>query len=170
MLGKISSGEWQPEMAIPTEQELTRLYGVAVGTVRKAVDALVNEGLLQRSQGRGTFVRRPSFDSSLFRFFRQVNEAGSQEIPQSLILARELQKPSKASMSELQLNAKEQAVRLERVRLLNARPMFHEEIWLPATQFSPLLNVDLHDFPNLLYPFYESRCGQRIACARKRSQ
>ena len=69
MLEKITLGEWHPDEAIPPESELTRTYGVAVGTVRKAVETLVAEGLLERNQGRGTFVRRPSFDASLFRFF-----------------------------------------------------------------------------------------------------
>ncbi|HAW23394.1 MAG TPA: GntR family transcriptional regulator, partial [Pseudomonas sp.] len=76
MLAKIAAGEWTPGAPIPTEAELTRHYGVAIGTVRKAVDTLVNEGLLLRSQGRGTFVRRPNFDASLARFFRQVDASG----------------------------------------------------------------------------------------------
>ncbi len=63
MLDKIADGTWLPDQAIPTEAELTRHYGVAVGTVRKAVDMLVAEGLLQRIQGRGTFLRRPNFDA-----------------------------------------------------------------------------------------------------------
>jgi GntR family transcriptional regulator len=33
-------------------------HGLARGTVRKAIDALVQEGLVNRVQGRGTFVRR----------------------------------------------------------------------------------------------------------------
>ena len=63
MVGKISAGEWRPDQPIPTETELTKIYGVAIGTVRKAVDIVVAEGLLERSQGRGTFIRRPSFDA-----------------------------------------------------------------------------------------------------------
>ena len=38
MLEKITLGEWHPDEAIPPESELTRTYGVAVGTVRKAVE------------------------------------------------------------------------------------------------------------------------------------
>jgi 5-formyltetrahydrofolate cyclo-ligase len=42
--------------AIPTESELAERMGVSRGTIRKAVDTLVGEGLLVREQGRGTFV------------------------------------------------------------------------------------------------------------------
>ena len=63
---KIAARQWLHGQAIPTEAELTVAYGASAGTVRKAVDLLVADGLLDRMQGKGTFVRRPSFDSSLF--------------------------------------------------------------------------------------------------------
>lgn len=42
---------------IPSERTLWETHEVSRGTVRKAVDALVEEGLLERVQGRGTFVK-----------------------------------------------------------------------------------------------------------------
>ena len=110
MLAKISSGEWTPGAPIPTEAELTRHYGVAIGTVRKAVDTLVNEGLLLRSQGRGTFLRRPNFETSLARFFRQVNAGGGREIPTSRILSMTLRTPSKTITDALKLIEGEEVV------------------------------------------------------------
>ncbi|MEM7061500.1 MAG: GntR family transcriptional regulator, partial [Pseudomonadota bacterium] len=57
---------------------LANEYGLSVGTVRKGVDGLVQEGLLERRQGSGTFVRAPSFDATLFRFFQFREADGSQ--------------------------------------------------------------------------------------------
>jgi len=167
MLAKIAAGEWSPGAPIPTEAELTRLYGVAIGTVRKAVDTLVSEGLLLRSQGRGTFVRRPNFESSLFRFFRQVNASGRREIPRSRILSKALQKPSREVAKALALESGEQVLRMERLRVIDGRALFHEEIWLPASRFIVLLDIDSDSFGDLLYPFYEKQCGQCIASARE---
>lgn len=167
MLAKIAAGEWPPGEPIPTEAELTRLYGVAIGTVRKAVDTLVSEGLLLRSQGRGTFVRRPNFDASLFRFFRQVNASGGREIPSSRILSKALQKPSRDVAAALALGSGEQVLRMERLRVIEDRTLFHEEIWLPASRFIVLLDIDSTTFGDLLYPFYEKQCGQCIASARE---
>ncbi|WP_339491236.1 GntR family transcriptional regulator [Pseudomonas rhizophila] len=167
MLAKIAAGEWLPGEAIPTEAELTRHYGVAVGTVRKAVETLVGEGLLLRVQGRGTFVRRPNFDGSLFRFFRQVDASGQSQVPQSRILSRTQETPDAHVRQALNLTEHDATIRLERLRLINGRPLFHEQIWLPAAQFGALLDTDLNDFGTLLYPFYEERCGMRIASARE---
>ena len=50
--GKLPSGR-----VIPSESTLMQEHEVARGTVRKAIDALVAEGLVERVQGRGTFVR-----------------------------------------------------------------------------------------------------------------
>ena len=167
MLAKIAEGHWLPGAPIPTETELTRLYGVAIGTVRKAVDTLVNEGLLLRSQGRGTFVRRPNFDASLFRFFRQVDAKGQRLVPTSRIIGKQLLTPTAEIAEALSLDGEEKAIRLERLRLIEGRPLFHEEIWLPASRFMALLDIDADAFGDLLYPFYESQCGQCVASARE---
>lgn len=167
MLAKIAAGEWSPGAPIPTEAELTKLYGVAIGTVRKAVDTLVNEGLLLRSQGRGTFVRRPNFDASLARFFRQVNASGGREIPRSQILSKALHKAPAEVAKALGLKSGEQVLRMERLRVIDGRTLFHEEIWLPASRFIVLLDIDSATFGDLLYPFYEKQCGQCIASARE---
>ncbi|MCW2271946.1 HTH-type transcriptional regulator FrlR [compost metagenome] len=167
IVAKIAVGEWLPGEAIPTEAELTRSYGVAVGTVRKAVDTLVSEGLLLRAQGRGTFVRRPNFDGSLFRFFRQVNASGESQVPQSLILTRTQEPPPAQVRQALNLAVGETTLCLERLRLIEGQPLLHEQIWLPAAKFGPLLAIDLSDFGTLLYPFYEEHCGMRVASARE---
>jgi GntR family transcriptional regulator len=55
--GQIQSGELAPGRIVPSETTLMQEHGVARGTVRKAIDALAEEGLVNRVQGRGTFVR-----------------------------------------------------------------------------------------------------------------
>lgn len=54
---------WKPGTQIPTEPELCARYGVSRVTLREAVSALAQEGVLYRHQGRGTFV----LDAESFR-------------------------------------------------------------------------------------------------------
>lgn len=61
---KVMSGEWPVGHRIPTEHELTTLFGVSRMTVHRAVRELTAEGLVRRQPGAGTFVtnERPSLD------------------------------------------------------------------------------------------------------------
>ena len=53
---RIERGEITSQL--PSISELTAQTGLAVGTVRRGIDILVKEGLVQTVPGRGTFVRR----------------------------------------------------------------------------------------------------------------
>ena len=53
----IFNGTLPPGSRVPTELELAKNYQISRGTVRQAITALVNDGLLERTRGRGTFVR-----------------------------------------------------------------------------------------------------------------
>lgn len=53
---RIHQGEWSAEHQLPTIGELAREYGVALITVRQALQLLSREGLVASTRGRGTFV------------------------------------------------------------------------------------------------------------------
>ena len=168
LMRRVGSGEWAPGDAIPTEAELTRSYGVATGTVRKSIEMLVADGLLVRHQGKGTFVRRPSFDSSLFRFFRFKSRNGAAVLPTARILGRALRAPPAEVRRALALREGEEGIVLTRVREVEDRTVLAEDIWLPRRPFEALAQMKLQDFDDLLYPFYERSCGQRVASAHEK--
>ncbi len=53
---RITSGEYGAEQRIPTELELSEQFGYSRQTIRQAISGLEQEGLVKRTQGRGTFV------------------------------------------------------------------------------------------------------------------
>ena len=53
---KIKSGDWTENSRIPSENELSREYGLSRMTVRSVILRLAQEGLLYRVPGKGTFV------------------------------------------------------------------------------------------------------------------
>jgi GntR family transcriptional regulator len=57
------SKKYAPNEMIPSELELSRTYGVSRMTARAVVTQLVNEGLLRRVQGKGTFVIAPKISA-----------------------------------------------------------------------------------------------------------
>lgn len=167
LAGEIAAQRWLPGDAIPPEVELARAHGVSVGTVRKAIDSLVAEGVLERFQGKGTFVRRPDFQSSFFRFFRFVDRTGAARVPASRILKREVAAMPAEVAAALECPTGTAALRLSRLRSIDERPLVLEDIWLPRSRFGPLLEIDPREFGDLLYPLYEQYCGVMVASARE---
>ncbi|MCB2021631.1 MAG: GntR family transcriptional regulator, partial [Burkholderiaceae bacterium] len=52
LTSSLQGGEWRPGELIPSETELAARFKVSQGTVRKAIDALADENLLVRRQGK----------------------------------------------------------------------------------------------------------------------
>lgn len=165
--GEIAAHKWRPEEALPTEGELAQTHGVSIGTVRKAVDSLVADGVLERFQGKGTFVRRPDFQSSFFRFFRFAGAGGIGRVPVSRILKREVTPMTAVVAAALKLEAGTPAIRFSRLRLIDERPLMLEDIWLPHDRFKALLAIEPREFGDLLYPLYEQCCGVLVASAQE---
>lgn len=167
LAARVIGGEWRPGDALPSEQGLAEHYGVAPGTMRRAIETLVHEGWLERRQGRGTFVRRPDFTASLFRFFRFQSDGAERRVPESRILARDVAAAPPVAAAPLGLTAGEQAITLLRLRLVRGQPLLIESIWLPFAPFEALATLPLSEFGDLLYPLYESLCGQVVARAEE---
>ena len=163
----IAAHTWRPGQPLPTEAELARAHGVSIGTVRKAGDSLVAGGVLERFQGKGTFIRRPDFQSSLFRFFRHLAADGSVRVPESRILRREEAALPASVAAALNCSPGTPSIRLLRLRSLDGRPLLVEDIQLPRDRFAPLLDIDPREFGDLLYPLYEQYCGVIVTSARE---
>jgi GntR family transcriptional regulator len=164
---EIVQKRWSREQAIPTETELAQTHNVSIGTVRKAIELLVADGLLERLQGKGTFVRRPKFNSSLFRFFRFHQEQDAYRVPTSRILNRVVTEFPPAIATAMGFAAGTQAIHLSRLRLIDGQPLLLESIWLPKHIFEPLLAIEPQDYGDLLYPLYEKHCGVLVASAEE---
>lgn len=66
---KILTKEWKAGSKIPTETEICKMYGVSRITVRKALEALQQEGYLEKIQGKGNFVLETAVEQKLSKFY-----------------------------------------------------------------------------------------------------
>ena len=142
-LADLASRELRPDEAIPSERELMTRYDVSRATVRRAVESLVNEGLLHRIHGRGTFVARPRLESRLHlaSFTQDMRRRGL--TPSTHLLAVELDEPPADVAAALELSTGAGAWRIERVRLANGRPIALEHGWYPEPLLPGLGQLDL---------------------------
>ena len=118
--------------AIPSERLLCERFGVSRMTVRQAVDALVVEGLLEREQGRGTFVAPTKLDLEvrLSSFGEEMRRRGME--PSSKVLVAEEVPASSDIADALELLPGELVFYLHRVRYADGEPMAIEQTWLPS--------------------------------------
>ena len=167
LAARVRSGEWPPGAALPAESRIAAGAGVALGTVRAALADLEREGLVERRQGRGTFVRAGLSGASMLRFFRFRESAGSEapHAPSSRILSLREVALDEALAARLASGRSRRGLFLLRLRSLGNRPVLLERIWLPLARFRALASVEPRAFPDLLYPFYAERCGIVVARA-----
>ncbi len=156
--GRILRGQWQPGEALMAESELARSYGVALGTMRQAIALLVDQGLLERRHGKGTFVKAGLGGASMLRFFRFRNADASQP-PSSRILSCRKVHASPAAATAFGVPAGSPVLALERLRSLDGRPRLLESIELPLPLFDAMAATDTSTWGDLLYPFYQQCCG-----------
>ena len=76
---EIEKGKWKPGDSIPTEHALAGAHRISVGTVKKALLNLANEGYLYRIQGKGTFVAGTTIKRESLRYYRLLERFGDSE-------------------------------------------------------------------------------------------
>jgi GntR family transcriptional regulator len=165
LVARIQSGEWTPSRALPAEANLASYYGVALGTMRRVLGELVEEGLLERRHGAGTFVRRATLDTSLLRFFRYSEPP--ETAPTSRILTFDHAGMHPDAARALEVDPGSPALRLHRIRLRDEEPLLVEDIWLPLPRFAPLAQLHHDELGEPLYPAYERHCEVVIARAEE---
>lgn len=157
----ISAKQLKPGDPIPPEQKLCGELNVSRGTVRMAISDLVREGLLQRHQGRGTFVASPKFERSLLHYFRFVERDSSEAvIPQSRIVSARIVQPGKHVADVLTIPATHRVVELRRLRSIKGVPCIYQVSYFPERLFPGLQDVD-RDISSL-YDYITQRYGAHV--------
>lgn len=152
---QLRAGEFQGEQPMPGELELAGRFGVSRVTVRSALDKLVEEGLIERHRGRGTFARprseltgapadeRPRLSGLL----ENVVAAGLKTQVKVIDIARIAAPPEVCLALRLALDAPVQ--RAVRVRSYEGAPVSHITTYVPAPLASALGAKELGAKPML---------------------
>lgn len=118
---RIARGLYASGARIPTEPELSELFGVSRITARHAVEHLVREGLVLRKQGKGTFVKGPVVRHDLLELRGIYDELVEQGLnPQTELL--EFGEGRATARAADRLHAKHPVVHWKRLYRLNGRP------------------------------------------------
>lgn len=108
---------------LPTEYELSREFMVNRHTVRRALSYLQEKGMVETTQGRGSFVRRPAQPMTLNRRprFSDAVRSGGRE-PSTRTLKLDVRPAEAKAAQDLGLRPGKPVVYLSRVRLVDGEP------------------------------------------------
>jgi GntR family transcriptional regulator len=159
-------GALKPGDPLPSERELAERFDVARMTVRSEITRLASEGLVERVQGRGTFVAEPRVAqaAALSSFTEDMRARGL--LAGSRVLGQETVPADGLVARRLEVEPGTPVVRVRRVRSADGEPMALEEAFLPAERFSGLAEEDLEGAS--LFDVLETRYGARFPAADQR--
>ncbi|HET7729218.1 MAG TPA: GntR family transcriptional regulator [Usitatibacter sp.] len=158
----ISAGEWKAGAALPAESRLARAFGVAIGTLRKAVDSLVAERVLVRRQGKGTFVTEHDGRRLLFHFFHIAGRDGAKAYPEVRTVSFGRDRADAEEAAALQVAPHEKVIRIRNVLSLAGAPVVVDDVTLPAELFPGLSEKIFLARDNTIYHLYQSRYGINV--------
>jgi GntR family transcriptional regulator len=164
----LESGSWKPGEAIPSELDLAARFRVSQGTVRRAIDALADDNLVVRRQGKGTFVATHTEEKvSMPRFLRIRRDDGVDEYPRSRLVDVRRAKASAEAARQLDLKTGDALLVLRRVLEFAGAPVVLDEITLPAGLFRGLTKARVDAYRGSMYGLFETQFGVRMLKARE---
>lgn len=140
---RIESQIFEPGERMLSEVELCDKYGVSRITVRRAVDELVEEGYLERRQGKGTFVAQKRSFVAVMSLDRSASEGFSDRYSRrkrSVIISKREYPANSQECQWLQLEPEENVLVLTRQMLLDGNLSMIDRATYPAKRFPGLLD------------------------------
>jgi GntR family transcriptional regulator len=162
MLSRVIRGEWSVGTQLPPETELAESLGVSRSTVRAAVEALVQDGLVVRMRGRGSFVTAAAateVNLSPLGFYRTMTARG--HVVRSCVLTAAVVDPTEELVNELNLLAGETILHIQRLRHVDGQPAVLSSNYLVHSLCRGIQDQDLTDVS--LWELLEARLGRQVA-------
>ncbi len=159
---KIEDGHWRPGDMIPPERLFAEEHKLSIGTVKKAISNLVNEGFLYRIQGKGTFVTGNYVRRDKLRYYRYYeNFVDSKTKMKIKLLDMKKIKPVLSINRLLKLRITEELYKISRSMNFDEGPRIMSISYLPQKQFkdldSPLFRTKMEKVA--LYSILEESYG-----------
>ncbi|ART76119.1 phosphonate metabolism transcriptional regulator PhnF [Sutcliffiella horikoshii] len=162
---QIEAGFILPGENIPSEREYAENYGISRMTVRQAINSLVNEGLLYRKKGSGTFVSEKKIEQplqGLTSFTEDMQKRGM--TPTSKLIHFEVIPANSFIANELKISEYAPVYEIKRIRLADGEPMALETNYLSANLVKGLTEEKVKAS---IYSYVEEKLGLRITHAEQ---
>lgn len=156
---QIETGVFEVGQRLPSERVMAEQFGVSRMTLRQAVTSLVEEGILTRYVGSGTFVASDRVREKMrgtTSFTEIIQNLG--KTPSSKVLSYQKTKANEVECDKLQLKKGAQIIRMERIRYADELPICYEVASIPYRLIEDFAKNDIANH------FYETlaNAGKKI--------
>lgn len=141
---KLDNQTWPSESIIPSENELSREYGISRMTVRNVITKLVQEGLLFRIPGKGTFVSEPKIIAKTLSYAgirEQLEQMGYQVSTELLETVAQTGTKDMCKLFDIEPNSIVYMIR--RIRYVKGEPFSLHISYIPAELAPGIEKLDL---------------------------
>lgn len=162
ILEEIENGAYPADSMIPTEKELSQIFGISRTTVRQAITDLVRREQLYRIKSKGTFVSRPKMSQGFIQSIQSFDEDVRNEgrIPSTQVLELKSVPLPEEIAFRMGIAPGTEAIYLYRKRYADGEPIVRVETYLPYDLCSFTLE---HDFSSeSLYQVLSEREDTRV--------
>jgi len=166
LISKIESGALSPGDQLAPERELSAELNVNRMTLRKALQLLESQGLLERRHGIGNFIAHSRIDrrmETIFRFSKGVVNRGFS--PGTRLINIRVVASGPKLARDLNIDESDQVYDILRLRLINQEPVMLEGYKIPVHRFPGLNKFDLEG--RSIYEILEDDFGTRIVRNRQ---
>ncbi|MCR2821477.1 GntR family transcriptional regulator [Lederbergia panacisoli] len=156
----------KPGDKMPSENELCTQFNISRNTAKKAIEDLVQEGVLKRIKGKGTFIAKPKLEQSLtgfYSFSKVMQESGLES--KDIMIDLKVVKPTTKVMRILQLHRNDKVIELKRLRCANNEPIILETSYIPERLVQGISTKDIQN--SSLYDVMEKTFGIMVAKAKE---
>ncbi|WP_353989390.1 GntR family transcriptional regulator [Pediococcus argentinicus] len=161
----IEAGRWSVGERIPAERDLSEQFNVSRMTLRQAISTLVEEGILERKVGSGTYVASQKVQEKVsgVTSFTELMEAQGKH-PSSKTISYHAGEPSLSEVERLNLDPGELVLRMERIRYADDVPICYETASVPEKL---VRNFSKSEVTKSLYKTLEDKAGLKIGKANQ---
>ncbi|TGY43486.1 trehalose operon repressor [Clostridium sartagoforme] len=166
IVSNIENGNLEVDSKLPSEAQLMDKYSVSRDTIRKSLNLLEQNGYIQKSKGKGSFVldiNKFNFPVSGIRSFKELIESMGKEVITS-VEELSLRAPSKKTMAKLELSNEDHVWKIVRVRKIDGERIILDKDYFNA-RFVPTLTLEV--CKDSIYKYIEGELGLKISYAKK---
>jgi GntR family transcriptional regulator len=155
--------------ALPAEKDLSKELDVSIGTLRKAVDELVSDGIVVRRQGRGTYVAEHDSKRLLYYFFHIVKHDVDKKVyPKVELISLNSALANKEEAAKLLIKEGSPVWRIINRLYLEDEPVMVDQITLDKLRFKNLTRADFINRKGSIYQLYQMQFGQTVVRSKER--